>query len=552
MPPNACHQALYTVEILEAVLADETADQGVCKRIALTCQLFSQVALPFVWRDLDSLLPLWGVLLPDGLPPSFDPYTDPGQRTEFVKQILQKKTYDDPARWQRFLTYASFVRELSYFGVNPSGSDGNLIHALILRNGRSSFLPRLQCLYWHYFNHARDLLPMLCTSSLTELHLIIHGDTPESHRTWSSLLDATSPPEALLPYSAPSLRTLEFDCSVDVPEVVVTALMATVPRFQNLRSFFITPCDIGPPMQVAPRDLPTLLAAPALEELDCIVGGLDDHPGIPATFTASHLRKLCLTGYFEELSPVICSTWQAPQLQELSICADRWSTAIPVDISNILADLSSSSIAPTLRALSVAAENWSDLDNPLEADLVDMISPCLSLTSLESLYVHYDASADIKISCLDESMLRLARSLGNLKSLSVHTTGRALEPGEQPSLTTLLHFAEHCPHLVELMLKIPLDVVGALPSVLTRPGANHPLRELLLAPHWAPPFGDRPAQVARFLDGVFPKLDVRQSRQMAGLRYMPREQDQDRFMAEVWNEVEALQRGRVGQRTETG
>ena len=84
-------------------------------------------------------------------------------------------------------------------------------------------------------------------------------------------------------------------------------------------------------------------------------------------------------------------------------------------------------------------------------------------------------------------------------------------------------------------------VVGALPRARTSP-RNHPLRELELLPYWVHQPGDRPTELAHFLDGIFPNLDVQGSRHVAGLTYMPRGQEDKMFMAEVWNEIDILRR----------
>ena len=87
-------------------------------------------------------------------------------------------------------------------------------------------------------------------------------------------------------------------------------------------------------------------------------------------------------------------------------------------------------------------------------------------------------------------MLTLARSLNKLEYLHIHihTYGGLL------SLMTLLHLAGRCPNLIELRLKISLDVVGALPRARTSP-RNHPLRALELLPYWVHLPRVRPTEV---------------------------------------------------------
>ena len=95
-------------------------------------------------------------------------------------------------------------------------------------------------------------------------------------------------------------------------------------------------------------------------------------------------------------------------------------------------------------------------------------------------------------------MLTLARSLNKPESLHIHVhTHRGLL-----SLMTLLHLADHCPKLIELGLKISLE-----PWPRTSSG-NHPLRELELLPYWVHPPGDRPTEIAHFLDAILTNLNV--------------------------------------------
>ncbi|TBU34390.1 hypothetical protein BD311DRAFT_279747 [Dichomitus squalens] len=94
---------------------------------------FSTPALRLLWAAPPSLAPLWSLLAPKT--------TSSGRSADLSEQILKSQLWNEPDRWERFLSYAPLVQKVH---LRSKSLELQLVRALVEHNGGSTILPSLR------------------------------------------------------------------------------------------------------------------------------------------------------------------------------------------------------------------------------------------------------------------------------------------------------------------------------------------------------------------------------------------------------------------------
>ncbi|OSC97257.1 hypothetical protein PYCCODRAFT_1419774 [Trametes coccinea BRFM310] len=131
---TTAQRVLAIPEILELVFSFlSTKNTANC---ACVCKRWSEIALDTLWRDVDDIRRLFGLLAPieHGATPD-DPH-------HFPRPL-------EPTDWARFMRYAPRVRTLSVTAINDSRLRGQLVFDEVARTRSTlNLLPRLSKLSW--------------------------------------------------------------------------------------------------------------------------------------------------------------------------------------------------------------------------------------------------------------------------------------------------------------------------------------------------------------------------------------------------------------------
>ncbi|KAG8916781.1 hypothetical protein FRC01_002872 [Tulasnella sp. 417] len=239
-------QALSLPELLTLVFYfSQLADVATSARV---CKGWSDTALNYLWRDLDSVFPLLELLfdinLIKGKPGSF-----------MLKKLINVLGNAD---WDRFHSYGKRVRSLEFdeawtYREDPQTPelDPMIVAVLCLHHPfGASFLPRLQKLNWATEGSALSMLPFL-SGELKELYLEMSTET-------ASMVNEVL---KVIIHRSPSLIKLSLEAKVQVVRVE-TSLAKWLQTTENLEEVSV------PPYYLTPVIIQTLGSLPKLNVIE--------------------------------------------------------------------------------------------------------------------------------------------------------------------------------------------------------------------------------------------------------------------------------------------
>ncbi|KAG8944664.1 hypothetical protein FRC04_001628 [Tulasnella sp. 424] len=170
-------------ELLANVLSFAT--ESTLVSCAVVCKPWSDIALDYLWRDLDSVFPLLELVM--------DIHLLEGLESSGYLGLERLSSMLSGADWSRFQFYAGRVKSLSYDDENPYRSertprlDPNGIALFYLHSPSGlTFLPRLRTLKWFTSESAAPMLPFL-SPQLESLEVELTGSSQRVNDFFSGL-----------------------------------------------------------------------------------------------------------------------------------------------------------------------------------------------------------------------------------------------------------------------------------------------------------------------------------------------------------------------------
>ncbi|KAG8915796.1 hypothetical protein FRC00_013565 [Tulasnella sp. 408] len=234
------HRVLAVYEIVSNILQNaERYDQAMAARVS---RLWADIAPDWLWRELDSVLPLLRLL---------SPLAETSAGLGFAEKI-------EPRNWERFRYYARRVRRLSYddrdfdpvaHSVRSSSlaSDVSLTILALKPSGFGALLPNVQEINWGVSRDIVDIqhvLPFL-NGSLRKLALNLgeEGDLADDGAV-ARFFNTLSVIQGL------SLETFDLDM-VGVPTPVMRGISSVLRSQPKLKFSQIRVIGLGPKVDIA-------------------------------------------------------------------------------------------------------------------------------------------------------------------------------------------------------------------------------------------------------------------------------------------------------------
>ncbi|KAH9948842.1 hypothetical protein B0H21DRAFT_787475 [Amylocystis lapponica] len=450
-------------------------------KVARVCKALSEPTLDILWRELDNMLPLLRLLSPlQSVSVGNQGFM--GSRNDDAYFMRGQVPLDE---WTRFQLYARRVRHLSsnYFEMKD---DSIFIELSRLTDG-NPLLPSLTRLNWvpPLLSQADNFF--LISPSLRSLALF--PVVPEGFdRIHHELLDQAY--EQLLRRlfaRAPFLE--EFYIYEDCGPVVASYL--PIAEAKHVRVLDITVA------RSAFTDTTFARAISAMESLD----HLKIHLEKPFTPSGgfSNLRHLCV--HSDSFSFITGFLSAIGSRRLLSIHIVHCSITNQANAEMFLECLAQCVKHTSLRNLTLICKRFSTSSLHLVSRLADFLKTLLPLHDLETLRIEVCHS----LASSDEDVLAMASAWPRLTSL---TLLHQLPNVENLSIWSLRHLARLCPNLTRLRLSnVGTQLSDPFPSDAAQV-RQHGLEQLEFN---CQPFGGagEHAQVARFLNRLFPNLDLR-------------------------------------------
>ncbi|KZT28029.1 hypothetical protein NEOLEDRAFT_1239790 [Neolentinus lepideus HHB14362 ss-1] len=427
--------------------------------VALSCKAFVDPALDLLWRQIDSLTPLFSIL--SGFFWTGDCYVLLGSVPSYQLTRLKR--------------YAVCVREakISFdHRIHPS-----TLHRL-WQLLRAPILPRLRSLTWDNGDPLALQSFFFITTSLSHIDIKTYPKTGQVGESYAlaAFLD-------VLADQVSSLRHLKL--SGRLPHYCLNALA----RMKELRSLDMNGCMItgggDPPMPLVLRPFQNLSSLNI--ECQCMLTILT----LP-NCRLDHLVNLKLFGDLPSGIRILGSL--APE------------RLLSLSVTFVLGKLEEYSIFfrkvaarfPHLRRLQAQMPSvvwWLPVQH---VDFADIFEPLLSLKDMENFLL---GTTDVVVPMDDQDIERLASSWPKLRSFS--STHSLHDDGRAPSIRCLSAFAKLCPSLEELELPVRLSLPqGFVYDARSR----HGLRLLRLLHH--PGEYVEIDGIAHILNTLFPSLDL--------------------------------------------
>ncbi|KAG9037039.1 hypothetical protein FS837_001507 [Tulasnella sp. UAMH 9824] len=439
LPLTATTRALSIPEILIGVLSlCKNADLG---RAALTCRRWSPVALDYLWKELDSIVPLLVLVQPLRL--ACD--TEEKKIWEFEGSVAD-------ADWVRFREYARRIRSLEFnenddiLGERGSFIAFSAIHTLaVVHPFGPSLLPNLQELYWCCTRDdtVLSILPFM-SSSLLSLELDIEKTV--SGQNFQRLLRSLS-------HRIPNLEHFLLSTAHPVTTInePLAHLLNSAPELRNatLPQFFHTPeilASLGRLQQL--KKLGTDWVYSKTDYVERGTSLLFPNDSYPALKTLHFHSSLALaTRLFRSPGPV-------SQLKEVCFSTRK---CYPFKALKVFL----STLTRTCPQLEVLLLNFATVivqdDTPNGPLTLDEFRPCLSLVHLRKLNVAYDYPFVLR----DADVWEISRAWKKLRALRLCSDPEPVYARENAStpITILKTFSVAIPTLKYLSLYFDEDEV---------------------------------------------------------------------------------------------
>ncbi|KAI0702574.1 hypothetical protein C8Q76DRAFT_697691 [Earliella scabrosa] len=512
-----CHDILATIFSDVATLKngwDAPFRKGDLVKLALVCRGWRVHTLRLVWRDLDSILPLWRLLAPSSLPAPTggaptDEYCDAvGDHTQLsecdnelnVLQIVSARLYLNETHLSKFLWYAGHVQELHA----RNSKDATLFRAILELNGGEPLFPSLQTLWWSPSTVSDLSLLPLFTSTLQ--NVILNYQTmvaPEPEVQDSTLCSILSH----LHDTSPTLQYICIDANLESDPS--PDLMRQLPAFRHLQRIYIT-FGIGSSCFFDLVSNGYLARA----EVGYLYWDGSSAASIPP-ITAHALKMLIVTGNCECLTRLF-TVLRAPNLEYAHLeTSDRRAAIMPDYLSCINAFAAAvPGDALDWLHMELGFHDGPQSDTPV--DLALLVEPLLRFRKLSYFYF---ASSLLDLYADDNTFVTITRAWKELEQFEIAGLldwSTDHEHKEIPTAVVLHYFWRHCPRLRELALphlefqEILMDVDEERPS-------THPLKHLRIDHDRSSRRGkirlpeDMLEEHAHYVSTLFPALDAKGS-----------------------------------------
>ncbi|PIL34355.1 hypothetical protein GSI_03130 [Ganoderma sinense ZZ0214-1] len=463
-----------------------------CARV---CRAWQDPASYVLWRNLPALHPLWNLLAGRNFSPEakwispFWQFIDPD---DFVKDVVAK----DRERWNHFLHRASHVREV---GIAACGEkELALIRSLTEHNKSKSLLPSLQRLSWRHSVPADTSVLLLSSSVLRDLEVAVSRLGTESGMTINSIVpfgpSKVDPMFVRLAEGVPHLHRLTLSGRQGPGPAIVPHLL----HLTRLRELLLYNQSIT----LNPEQMNSIFEHMA--DLEALHAHIVDFTDTDLTAHAPSLRSLSLRGDSPPLHGLLSGYLDAPSLRSLTLQTSDENYS--QKSHQLFAILAHANFTQSLRALSITLLNdptevvWND---PTVGSYSTIIEPLFALKDLSSIDI---CLANCLTPFADADVAAIARAWPRVQKL--HIGWAPYRAHTRPPLTSLRHFAEHCPALEQLCMT-KLGIPDALDLPAAPRATAHPLRLLDLKMTFARNYdGGRleKAIIAQYLDHLFPNL----------------------------------------------
>ncbi|TBU60213.1 hypothetical protein BD310DRAFT_1037922 [Dichomitus squalens] len=434
-----------------------------CARV---CRAWQEPASYVLWRKLPALHPLWNLLAARNFSPEskwLSAYWQYIDADDFVKNVITR----DRERWNYFLRRASHVREVGIAACGPS--ELALVRALTGYNKGKSLLPSLQRLSWRHAVPTDTSVLLFSSPSLRDLEVAVSRLGTETGMTINSIVPAGPPrvdPMFIgLSEAAPLLHRLTLSGRQGPGPAIVPHIV----KLTHLRELLLYNQSIN----INPEQMSIVFEN--LCDLESLHAFVVDFSNPAAQAYAPSLRSLRLKGESLDLQGVLSGYLNVPHLRSLILQAsDEHYTQKSHNIFHLITQ-ASFALASSLRAISIT-----QMDDPIDVVWNDSHSTLLLEHRRASLRPAR-ARRRRPLPCERPHAVRRRRRGSNRKAWKrvqkLHIAYAPFRAHTHPPLTSLRHFADHCPEPVQLsMTELAIfDTLGF--PVVPREGAP-PLRFL--------------------------------------------------------------------------
>lgn len=446
------HRALAITELLTHILREVYNDKGLnlrqgikdIARVSQVCKTFQDPALDFLWRNIDSLLPLLR-LLPLEI-----------HKEHSNKARLSKVLGDLESESQRYFSISSRVRTLS-FSEPHEPIPRNLIDNIVEYN--LVLTPRVDVLRLRISSEAGlRLLPALITPGLTDISLSFDEDLYVFDRPLN-LDDLIQSAYMTLFQCAPKLVHFSVvDLHEEMPLMSLTkAPGQDIACLQSLThaTFYMTAASLPQVLDLASQlrkleDLTIQAYEKPFEEIPRLSSFA------PETF--SSLKNVTFDGSPDIISRIFSAFPANRTIQSAIIRMHGLYTN--ADIALVLLGVVAAASKESLQKIimtSVLSHNdlahW-DVDSRIDTRQfildINAIEPALQFQSLEI----FSACLGVPLYLTDEDHLRIAQTWRSVRLLYLSSIVQRVVWAHRPpaSIASLVHYARYCRRLKALGL----------------------------------------------------------------------------------------------------
>lgn len=451
------HRALAITELLTHILCEVyNDDEGLSlrrgikdmARVSQVCKTFQEPALDFLWRNLDSLLPLLR-LLPHEI---HEEHSDKARLSKVLGDL------ESPER-QRYISISSRVRTLS-FSEPHEPIPRNLINDIIEYN--LPLTPRVDVLRLRISSEAGlRLLPALITPELTEISLSFD----ENLYVFDRPLDLGNLIKAVYMTIFQCAPKLVHFSVVDLHEALPLLSLTQAPGEDHLdvaclqslthASFYITATSL-------PQVLGLTSQLCKLEDLTIQVCGkpFEEIPRLsslaPETF--SSLKSVTFDGSPDIISRIFFAfpANRAIQSAVIRMHGLHTNADIALVLLGVVAAASKESLQKIVMTSVLSNNDLAHWDADSEIDTrqfildINAIEPALQFQNLEI----FSACFGVPLYLTDEDHLRIAQTWRSVRLLYLSSiVQRVIRTHKPPaSIASLVHYARYCRRLNALGL----------------------------------------------------------------------------------------------------
>ena len=485
---------------------------------ATICRAFHEPVIRLLWRDLDTLIPLWQLFAPPDT--RCVRYYDKWDQVQLyllkvsihtistlpiihtvAPQVLEARLFDDPIKWDRFLWHTAHVRDISLLSHNLKPITAiqlRLVEILLMKNSGNSIFPLLHSIRWRRRDPADSSLIPFFTSTLRCAAFTLAGKIDD--QAHALLLRRVCD-------ASPYLEKITIDTSAwpDDNLVVGPRVVRELLRFDQLREIEIHEIS-------RQETFLDLVKKPYLTSLTILDIPASWEPPL-SPILVHGLCNLSVGGTGSSGLVGLFGLVRFQALQAIKIDV-KPSLDAKKEIEAVLKAFFAAAPSDKLQSITLFITGYHFLDSPSSStSLRDLVHPLFPFREIRS-FTFYDDNPKPQIDDID--IQALAAAWPTLERLSLESAFCSETP--PISILALYHIRMHCPCLQELRLnQIRLPVLGvhlipAPPRRLASP--PHPLRQLWLACClWIREPGsdleDKHAEAfARYLLELFPDLDT--------------------------------------------